>query len=120
MPILYARAQSPVQRKINARYGRELLRVIGGLPDHPNKLEAARVDLLLALTELACRKARGVVDVAAALELRGRPSEAYLVRRWAGVARGRATLGAEAHYASKMGPAGVRRARALRWALARL
>ncbi len=119
-PALYARSQSPEQRQVNATYGRELLRVLGGIPDPPEKLEAARVDLLLALTEAACRRARGARDVAVALELRGRRSEAAVIRRYAGVRFGRQTIAAECHLAAQMGPAGILRARALGWALRRL
>lgn len=117
---LYRRSRNETQRQINATYGRELLRVLGGLPDPPAALEASRVDLLLCLTRRAVAEARGPHEVATALELRGRPSEAVLVRRWAGVARGRAVLAGEAHYAVQMGPAGILRARAIGWALKRI
>ena len=119
-PALYARAQSPEQRTINATYGRELLRVLGGLPDPPERLDAARADLLIALAGVAARKAHGARDVAVALELRGRRSEAYIVRRWAGIAGGLERLREHARTAAKAGGHGHVTARALRWALTRL
>jgi hypothetical protein len=117
-PALYTRADSA--RPTTLAHGRELLRVIGGLPDAPHKLEGARADLLRCLTRGAAQKARGARDVSVALELRGRFDVARLVRRWAGVARGREHLGAEAHYAAEMGPVGIATARAIRWALGRI
>lgn len=117
-PELYRRAR--LNAPVTARFGRLLLRSVGGLPDPPHELEAARVDLLQALMRRATSEAVTVREVATVLDLRGRRNEAAFVRRWGEVHNGRAKIAAECHYAAQMGPAGVARARALRWALKRL
>ena len=123
-PQLYRYAN--MGRRVYARYGRELLRVMGGLPDPPHKLEDARVDLLQCLVRLAAvklppRQVAEARDIAMVLELRGRTWEAAKVRAWGGRGvKGRQELAAEAHYASLEGPVGIRRARNLKWAMDRL
>lgn len=145
VPGLYARSRSSEQRKVNAAYGRNLLRVLGGLPDDPVALAEARRELLWSLTTIAVKVAefnsgwaglleenglgeearplrlRAPRDVATVLELRGRHVEAQLVRRGGALKGGADWLRGKARDAAAAGSvAGAVSARALRWAADRV